>query len=241
MPKTGSSYTPDFFAGITNFAADSASVVFDLVFQLYRPSSLLDVGCGIGAWLAEAADRGIDVQGVDGDWVTREQLRIPPDRFRSADVCQPLDLGRRFDMVMSLEVAEHLPAEAAEIFIDTLTRHADVVLFSAAVPEQGGNHHVNEQWPPYWKAKFEARGYELFDVLRTQCWDDERVAWWYRQNVLLYATGESAEKIRAAAPVVRLPLALVHPGKLSTAERTRKQAQKLAAALIHSVKERLRL
>ncbi len=147
-------------------------------------------------------------------------------------------------MAMTLEVAEHLPHNAADTFIDTLTRHADVVLFSAAVPNQSGNHHINEQWPQYWLAKFQAREYELFDVLRGRLWDDERVAWWYRQNLLLYATGEAADKIRAAAPVASGPLAVVHPaavrpGLFPQPGGVRKRRELFVSALVRAARNRL--
>jgi 2-polyprenyl-3-methyl-5-hydroxy-6-metoxy-1,4-benzoquinol methylase len=63
---------------------------------------------------------------------------------------QPLDLEKEFDLVVSLEVAEHLPASAADQFVNTLVKHGKKILFSAAIPGQGGQDHLNEQWPDYW-------------------------------------------------------------------------------------------
>jgi hypothetical protein len=109
-------------------------------------------------------------------------------------------------------VAEHLNQNVADTFVDSLCRHSDVVLFSAAVPGQGGTHHVNEQWPSYWAARFSAREYECFDILRNRIWADERVDWWYRQNLLLFATGEAkAQLAKQWTPSPGTMLDIAHP------------------------------
>jgi cyclopropane fatty-acyl-phospholipid synthase-like methyltransferase len=155
----------------------------------YIPArSVIDVGCGQGTWLAVFREHGLeDVWGVDGDHVDRGQLEIPAEQFQAADLTHPLTVNRRFDLVVSLEVAEHLPAGCADDFIESLTRLGPAVLFSAAIPYQGGACHVNEQWPSYWTKRFQDRGYEPVDCLRRHVWEDARVEWWYAQNVLLYA------------------------------------------------------
>lgn len=207
-------YTADFYASISDSASTSARVVLPLVFDaLGTPTSVLDVGCGTGGWLAEATALGTtDVLGVDGDYLPREQLRIPVETFRPSDLTQPLDLDRRFDLVMTLEVAEHIAAVHARTFVASLCRHADAVLFSAAFPGQGGNSHVNEQPPSYWAGLFTEHGFQLFDQVRPQVWDDERVMFYYRQNTLLFARGDAAKRLRAldVAPL----LDVVHPGTL---------------------------
>ena len=87
---------------------------------------------------------------------------------------------------MSLEVAEHLEEEAADNFVRQLTKISDRILFSAAIPDQGGLHHLNERPPSYWAKKFKTYGFNQLDFLRPLFWDDERIEWWYRQNFLIY-------------------------------------------------------
>jgi hypothetical protein len=127
------------------------------------------------------------VLGVDGDYVDRASLRIAADKFVAADLREPLSLDRKFDLVQSLEVAEHIDGARADVFVESLTRHGDVVLFSAAIPGQGGNGHVNEQWPSYWIGKFADAGFTLYDAIRPRIWNDSRVEVWYRQNTLLFS------------------------------------------------------
>jgi SAM-dependent methyltransferase len=180
-------YGPDFFDRLQGRSLLSAKVIVPLVMKLVGPKSVVDIGCGTGTWLSVFREWGVaEVYGVDGDWVDDSQLEIQTDQFQRRDLTHPLVLTRQFDMAMSLEVAEHLPADSADTFVDTLVRLAPVVLFSAATPYQGGHHHLNEQWPEYWALRFAARGYRVADCLRDKVWEDERVSYWYRQNILLF-------------------------------------------------------
>jgi SAM-dependent methyltransferase len=209
--RVTSVYGESFFASLFEGSSSSARVIVPLVFGYLQPSSVLDVGCGSGAWLEQFHKSGVDdYLGVDGYAVAANSLAIPPAHFREIGLDISLDLGRRFDLVMSLEVAEHLSKESAGTFVETLCRHGDAVLFSAAIPGQGGAGHRNEQWQTYWKSRFERYGFEVFDLIRPLVWSDERVEWWYRQNMVLYACGNSAARLRTVAPLA-MPLDLVHP------------------------------
>lgn len=153
--------------------------------------SVVDVGSGTGEWLSVFQEHNIeDVCGVDGDYVNRRMLSFPRERFIPHDLRSPLSLERRFDLAISLEVAEHLPAESAETFVRSLVNLADVVLFSAAIPGQGGHHHVNLQWQDYWAKLFAREGYAAVDCIRSRIWNDQRVAVWYAQNTILYVERE---------------------------------------------------
>lgn len=180
-------YSSAFFDYTDRGARRSAKQFVDLLVPLLELKSIADFGCGRGTWLREWSSAGVeDIVGVDGEYVVRSELNIDEERFQAYDITQPLDLGRRFDLVQSLEVAEHLPKEAAETFINTLTSHGNRVLFSAAVPGQGGEFHVNEQPLDYWRGLFEARGYAPFDFIRPRLFRDSNVQRWYRFNSILF-------------------------------------------------------
>ncbi|MBT4740770.1 MAG: methyltransferase domain-containing protein [Rhodospirillaceae bacterium] len=173
----------------------SARAILGPLFQTFSPTSVLDIGCGHGAWLQVSRELGADtIQGVDGPWIDTEALAIPASQFMAQALDEPLDLDRRFDLVVSLEVAEHLPERAADTFIDSLVRHGDVILFSAAVPFQGGRGHVNEQWQTYWAVKFADHGYQAFDTIRPTIWGNESIFWWLRQNTILFLNQASLEQ-----------------------------------------------
>jgi SAM-dependent methyltransferase len=165
-----------------------------VLIDLISPESVVDVGCGVGAWLAAFRDAGVDdVLGLDGDYVPRDLLQIEPDRFLAANLQEPPDLNRRFDLAISLEVAEHLPESASDRLVETLCKLAPVVLFSAATPLQGGTGHVNEQPQSYWAEKFALHGRRAVDAVRPAVWNDAAVKFWYRQNAVVYASPEALE------------------------------------------------
>jgi tetratricopeptide (TPR) repeat protein len=207
--STQTLYNSAFYSWQAAGSTASSRVIVPMLAALTHPRSVLDVGCGVGGWVGTWLDSGADAVGVDGDYVPRDQLCIPADRFINHDLSTPLDLGRRFDLVTCLEVAEHLPEQDAQTIVDSLCQHADVIAFSAAVPGQGGTGHVNERWPTFWAELFANRGYRPYDLLRGQLWWDERCEWWYRQNLLLYATEEVAHQ--HGWPELSGPLDLVHP------------------------------
>jgi SAM-dependent methyltransferase len=169
----------------------AAAAIVAIVKSLLPIRSVADIGCARGTWLAAwQADGCEDVFGIDSGWAGRERLLIPPDRFIEADLSRPFNLGRRFDLVQCLEVAEHLPGARSEGLVDDLTAHASVVLFSAAPPGQGGAGHINERTYEFWRELFAARGYMAFDCIRPQIAGRPDIPYWYRYNILLYTRTE---------------------------------------------------
>ncbi len=158
--------------------------VVPIIMNLIKPQSVLDVGCGIGTWLKAFEENGVlDYVGVDGDHVTKSLLKISENNFKVKDLRTAWSLDRKFDLVLSLEVAEHLPSDCADQFVKTLVNHGNTILFSAAIPDQGGQNHLNEQWPSYWQSKFERHGFYFHDVVRPIIWENKNVNWWYKQNI----------------------------------------------------------
>jgi SAM-dependent methyltransferase len=192
--RTITPYNETFFDQQVDDSLASARAVVPVVLNLLPARSVVDFGCGRGPWLKACLENGIEtVLGLDGDYVSREKLLIPRERFQSVDLQHPIRLERRFDLALCLEVAEHLPASSAQSLIGSLAAAAPVVLFSAALPGQGGTSHVNEQWPPYWERLFADQGMRKFDVVRPMIWSDTSVEWWYRQNIYVYCNNSMAD------------------------------------------------
>ncbi|MEY3277251.1 MAG: hypothetical protein RL153_2519 [Verrucomicrobiota bacterium] len=207
-----SPYSSRYYEGLKEDSATSARAVVPLVLRMFPARSVVDVGCGSGTWARAYAEAGCEVLGIDGHVVRDEQLLIPPDRFERRDLSQPLALGRRFDLVNCLEVAEHLDPSRGPSFVSNLCDLGDVVVFSAAVPGQGGTHHVNEQWPSYWLPLFEKKGFTPIDCLRWQLWEREDVAWWYVQNMFAFVRTPRLPDFPMAEQAARSwPRDLVHP------------------------------
>ena len=181
-------YTPAFFAEHHQTVTLSAAAVAPIVMEQLQPTSALDLGCGWGEWLQAFRNLGVkDTFGVDisppssiPDWTFA-------DEYRQHDLTTPLDLGRTFDLVISLETAEHLPESAADTYVENIVIHAaDAVLFSGAVPGQEGLNHVNCQPHEYWHEKFEAHGFETTDTIRPLIPLTRYVSQWYRENLFVY-------------------------------------------------------
>ena len=191
-----STYDRTFFEYINKGSIRSAATIIPMVKAYFGVRSVIDFGCGQGAWLREWKRLGAgEVLGVDGDYLNPEMLLIDKSELLVSNLASPVDLGRRFDLVQSLEVGEHLPESAADTFVETLVKHGDVVLFSAASVGQGGHDHVNEQPYEYWRNKFIDRGYVLIDWLRGALKVNMAVDPWYRYNIMCFVKQEVANDL----------------------------------------------
>ena len=193
MKPLRATYSQRFYAIQQRGSSRSAQKVLPLAFAAVKPQSVVDIGCGIGTWLATARDLGARrAVGLEGPWVTTAALADGSLEILPTDLEQPFALGERFDLAVCMEVAEHLSPARAESFVGDLCRLAPHVLFSAAVPGQGGTNHVNEQWQSYWASLFAKQGFGARDIIRPALWHDRAVEYWYRQNAVLYSAGAGA-------------------------------------------------
>jgi SAM-dependent methyltransferase len=213
--KSKSSYDSSYFSRIQQQALDSAAEILPVLLRFSEASSVVDVGCGEGAWLQVASRLGVkEVHGIDGDYVQAERLLISKSMFQAADLTRPISVGRRFDLAVCLEVAEHLPPQSAAPLVASLVSLAPAILFSAAIPGQGGINHLNERWPSYWQSLFGAHGYKAVDCIRPLVWANPRVAWWYAQNAIIYAADSWLEQFPTLVPDAGPLRSLIHPGLL---------------------------
>ncbi len=178
-------------AAFQNMAASGSAYAARRIVSAMRTilpvRSVVDFGCARATWLREWQSQDVDdCIGVDGDYVDRGKLAIDPQLFVATDLALPFRLERRFDLAQSLEVAEHLPPARADGFVADIVAHAPVVLFSAAAPGQGGEHHLNERPAAYWQALFRAHDFLAIDCLRPLLGADRRLPAWYRYNLILY-------------------------------------------------------
>ncbi len=206
MTNPAYQFPNEFFDYMDPGSRRSAASIVALLAPNLKPKSVLDVGCGRGVWPSEwRRARVLDSIGVDGPYVDRASLAIPYDSFVAWDLSQPLQLNRHFDLVQSLEVAQCIDAAHADVFVDSLCRHGELIMFSAAVPGQGGERHVNEQPLQYWREKFAARGYAPFDWIRPAISALPKIEPWYRYNCLLYATARVSAELAPEIQAARIP------------------------------------
>ncbi|MDV3249968.1 class I SAM-dependent methyltransferase [Devosia sp. BK] len=216
-------YPADFYADRRTHTAHAASRIFGSLPKGLKRDGVADIGCGTGTFLAAS---GASYRfGMEGDWVRPEMLDDPGIDFRGHNLEQPFS-GPKVDLVLSLEVAEHLAPSRAESFVADLAAMAPAVLFSAAIPGQGGVGHVNEQWPSFWAGLFAAHGLKPHDVIRDQIWTDDAIPAWYRQNVILWLDENTADSL-ALTPTPPELLDRVHPAFWARANRELQYANAL--------------
>jgi hypothetical protein len=227
------SYDDRFYEYINRGAIASAKVIVPKLFRMLNIESVADFGCGQGAWLSVWKSQGVaEVVGVDGAYVSRTSLLIDPEEFAERDLKEPVRLNRRFDLVQSLEVAEHLPESNARQFVASLVAHGDVILFSAAAPGQGGEHHVNEQPYQYWRDLFGEHQYLPADCIRTLIDPRDPVEPWYRYNTLLYVRRDALGSVGGELARHLIPAGEPIPDRSPLLYRLRKQ---IVRALPHTV------
>ncbi|MFV8226703.1 methyltransferase domain-containing protein [Christiangramia aquimixticola] len=167
----------------------SAEEIVPLINNWIHPTSVVDIGCGVGAWLDvwKRHNADIEVKGIDAKFVDKSLLLIDAfTEFEEFDLNLNLSPKKKYDLAMCLEVAEHLTATRANSFINDLTQFSDIILFSAAIPGQEGTDHVNEQFLDYWIKIFEENDYSCYDTLRPLIWDKTEISWWFKQNIVLF-------------------------------------------------------
>lgn len=180
-------YDDAFYARQINGSLRSGRKYATYIYSLLKPTSIADIGCGRGAWLKAFREAGAtSTHGIDGEWNQEVNMLDSHMTYIQADLKNLNPSTEKYDLAISLEVAEHLPRNSADNFIRVLCSFSDAIMFSAAYLAQGGTNHLNEQPHTYWAKMFRANDFNVYDILRPVFWGDDEVEWWYRQNTFLY-------------------------------------------------------
>lgn len=164
----------------------SPSQIIPILKTLFGPESAVDIGCGVGHWLQQFRTHGVeDVLGIDGFHLAKGLFLLDQKNLLQVDLEKQFEVGRTFDLAICLEVAEHISSENASVFVHSLTKLSHTILFSAAIPGQGGQNHINEQWPSYWQKMFRELGYTFYDIIRPRIWWNREIKSYYRQNMFI--------------------------------------------------------
>lgn len=208
------SYSSYFYELQLSESAKSAASVLPIINELVNPKSIIDVGCGVGAWLKawKSIKKDVEVLGLDASFVDKSMLLIDSnEEFKEVDLNFKIPtFDKKFDLAMCLEVAEHLNEERADSLVLDLIHLSDIILFSAAIPGQEGTDHRNEQYLSYWVDKFESVDYKCYDIIRPQIWNENDISWWFRQNIVFFIKPGKAHKIEELPHQSFYNLDLVH-------------------------------
>jgi 23S rRNA U2552 (ribose-2'-O)-methylase RlmE/FtsJ len=207
-------YNDYFFSNQSTGSYNSAKAIAPLVLEIIEPKNIVDIGCGLGSWLKVFSELGVsEILGLDGDYIDLNKLYIPKTSFLAHNLEEKLFLNKRYDLAISLEVAEHIRPKKAKLFINNLVSHSDIILFSAAIPGQADKEigHINEQWPEYWQELFKGFNYILLDPFRSKIFNNNKIDWWYRQNLMLVVKNSLLKKKKfACLPVYNRDLKIIH-------------------------------
>lgn len=188
-------YSDEFYINQVGKAYHSARAYFELINLIFLPRSIVDVGCGRGAWLQAFSDwypdgdrSCIPMYGVDGPWNSKDKLLLKSAEYITADLNKLGSLGLKLkvDILISVETAEHIYAKSTESFIETLCQMSDIIIFSGAFKDQGGLYHFNERLHSDWANHFLSNNFSVYDFFRPSLWGRDDVSYWYQQNVFLY-------------------------------------------------------
>jgi hypothetical protein len=206
-------YNRHFFQVTASGSTLAARHVLGRLWSYRQFHRVIDVGCGIGTWLTVAHELGAKtIIGLDGDYVPDDMLLVSPDLIQRCDLSQQISIAGNYDLSLCLEVAEHLPPERARTLVEDLCRLSSVVVFSAAIPYQGGDGHFNEMWPESWAELFAEHDFLPCTQLRRSIWNIREIPWWYRQNLIVYVCRSAWSTIfREDEPADRRQLTAIHP------------------------------
>ena len=200
--------TPTFeFTHLTEQSYAAAQSIVPLVIDILGPlDSVVDLGGGAGGWLRVFQESGVrNIRLFDHPGVQSSDLLISPDFFTPCDLSVETPSPVVCNLVMTIECLEHLPESRADAMVDFLVKSSDFVLFSAAIPLQGGHKHINEQPSCYWRDKFADHGYASLDIIRPRIIFNKNIPWWLRQNLRLYVRRSAIDQIPAAKREPFLP------------------------------------
>lgn len=177
-------------------AVKDAEQFAEVVLDIYDPTSILELGCGTGTLLYPYLERGIHVHGVDLSETAKEESALPDSAFEIHDLTQPYTPNQEYDIVICVEVLEHIPPKAADTIVESISSAGDTAIVTAAPPGQGGTHHVNEQPSGYWIEKFEQHGMEYISCQSTRIKNTLELSEisWVQKNLLVFENQHLVDK-----------------------------------------------
>lgn len=155
----------------------------------FSPENVIDFGCAIGTYLEPFYENNIEIQGIDANEGAFNHAVVPTKYLEHHDLREKYDSEKKYDLVISIEVAEHIPEKFSDTFVETLCNTSkEYIVMTAAPPGQGGTHHVNEKPREYWIDLFEKRDFnhqkKNVEELRNKISVDD--VWHVKKNLFVF-------------------------------------------------------
>ncbi|MFH1202704.1 MAG: methyltransferase domain-containing protein [Candidatus Omnitrophota bacterium] len=170
-----------------------AKDLVDILYNYFHPESVVDVGCGTAEYLAEFNRLGIKIKGYEGSPAALKKAMVSGNFIQLADLREKIKSDERYDLALCLEVAEHIESRYSKILVDNLASLSDTIIFSAAIPGQGGHFHINEQPHEFWIGLWQERNYilrkDIIEALKEQM-RERGILWWYTANLMVFLKSE---------------------------------------------------
>jgi SAM-dependent methyltransferase len=188
-------YDDDFYRGNQDEGLKLAEWFVPLLRDTFQFQSLLDVGCGTGHYLLACQKSGVaDVFGIEGSPHAFKHLLVANSLVVKHDLRQPYTFNRRWDVVLSIEVAEHIDDVDTGNYVKILCDGGDIVIITAAPLGQGGTRHINEHSREWWTEKFAVAGYgydkesteKLIQGSRKAKAANKHVTSWFEPNIMVF-------------------------------------------------------
>jgi len=170
-------------------ASKSTPVMAATIERIFKPNSVIDVGCGAGTLLAQLKRDGLEVRGLEYSDAGIARCREKGVDVEKFDLETDEAIEGSWDVTVSFEVAEHLPESLADNYVRVISQFSPIVIMSAATVGQGGLDHVNEQPHEYWIEKMKRQGFDYDRQSSNQVreeWAAKGVASWYVNNTMIF-------------------------------------------------------
>jgi len=99
-----------------------------------------DIGCGPGHYSKRLNNFGWEVDGFEGNIPADKEY----DKIYHVDLTMPIDIDTVYDLVLCLEVGEHIPLKHQATFVKNVVKMVGkYLILSWALPNQKGKGHVS--------------------------------------------------------------------------------------------------
>jgi len=159
----------------------------DAIIHLFPVKTIVDIGCGRGEYIKCFLDNNINCIGYDGSPLTSE---LTKGLCQIKDFSEPVDIGK-FELVLSLEVGEHIPVQYEQVFIDNLCRASiRYICVSWGIVGQNGLGHVNCKNNDYIIEEFKKRGFYYLEIESKQLREFSELSW-FKNTIMVFKQNEN--------------------------------------------------